>query len=106
MSLQKTFYSLHESRHFYLKLYTYGVRGTIYDSSESNLCNRYQFACLGKINSTVHCYSLGVPQGSDFSPLLFLFYVKDICNAVTNGKVELFVDDTNLIVGHVNILNV
>jgi len=41
--------------------------------------------------------SCGVPQGSILWLLLF-FYVNDLPNSISGGKIKLFVYDTNLFV--------
>ena len=106
LDLQKAFDSVSHDV-LLRKLHVYGVRGIIYDWFKSYLSDRYQFTCLGKVNSDIYCNRFGVPQGSVLGPLLFLVYVNDIGNSVPDAKVKLFADDTNLFVSHetIGILN-
>jgi len=48
-------------------------------------------------NGAIDYISTGVLQHSVLGPLLFLLYVNDIYNAVSEGKLKLFADDTNIL---------
>ena len=46
----------------------------------------------------MHLVCLGPTQGSVLGPLLFLMYINDIYRMVSEGKIKLFADDTNIFV--------
>jgi len=105
LDLQKAFDTVD---HYILlnKVYKYGIRGKVWDWFKSYLTNRKQFVAIGDINSVTEVLHCGVPQGSILGPLLFLIYVNDIKNCVTDGDVKLFADDTNVFVSGKSVHNV
>ena len=86
------------------KLEHYGVRGIVNKWFTSYLKGRKQYVEVNGVNSKQEKVTLGVPQGSVLGPLLFLIYVNDIANAVTNpnAKIMLFADDTNVFIENKN----
>jgi len=57
------------------------------------LKDRKQFVFTQGTKSKLLNLSCGVPQGSNLGPLLFLVYINDLPNAITNVS-RLFADDT------------
>jgi ribonuclease P/MRP protein subunit RPP40 len=62
--------------------------------------NRKKFTAINKFCSELLPVGCGEPQGSILCPLLFLIYVNDIrpTNATGEDNINLFADDTSLII--------
>ena len=103
IDLQKAFDTVNHDILLY-KLYRYGIRGVTYNWLASYLSNRQQYCVVNSTKSDVLKIKYGVPQGSVLGPLLFLIYINDIQNSVTDASVKLFADDTNLFL-HAKDLN-
>jgi len=81
------------------KMYNYGIRGQVYRWFSSYLSERQQFVQVNGCDSQSKCINCGVPQGSVLGPLLFILYVNDIGNCLSegDGQLLLFADDTNVL---------
>ena len=78
------------------KLSNYGIRGIVHKWFESYLTDRMQYTTVSEHCSKPLTVNCGVPQGSVLGPLLFILYMNDISRAVSDAKIKLFADDTNM----------
>lgn len=70
---------------------------------EDYLKNRIQSVCINNVVSTPRSVSFGVPQGSILGPLLFLIFVNDLSQYITNCELVQYADDTQIIISDILI---
>ena len=78
------------------KLEHYGFRNQINSWLKSYLTNRKQYVKINNTTSNTLVTKMGVPQGSTLGPLLFILYISDMKQALSNMKVLHFADDSTL----------
>ena len=78
------------------KLEFYGIKNTALRWFISYLSQRKQVCKIGSSISESKEITMGVPQGSNLGPLLFLLYINDLPNCLKSSVPALFADDTNL----------
>lgn len=78
------------------KLEMYGIRGVANNIIRSYLENRKQFVSINGVQSSQKPINIGVPQGSNIGPILFLAYINDLGNLRLHGIPRLFADDSAL----------
>ena len=79
------------------KLEFYGIRNNTYLWIKSFLSERTQKVLVDGTESPLRSVKSGVPQGTVLGPLLFLTYINDMPNGLSEGtKLRLFADDSLL----------
>ena len=95
IDLQKAFDTVNEI--LLNKLHHYGIRGVANDWIRSYLTNCKQFVSINGTNPDYEIMKHGVPQGSVLGPLLFLIYINDLHVCIKYSKLNLFADDSSLV---------
>lgn len=78
------------------KLYIFGFHDSLVDFFKSYLHNRPQRVVIRGYYSNYFSATSGIPQGSNLGPLLFLLFIDDLVNEVSDTEVLLFADDLKL----------
>ena len=60
------------------------------------LLNRTQYCSVNGNQSGPLTMKIGIPQGSDLGPLLFLIYINDLPHCLQKTEPHLFADDTQI----------
>ena len=90
LDISKTFDSV---SHSYLlsKLHNFNISGSLWLWLQAT---RFQFVSINNCHSNLLSVESGVPQGSILSPLLFIMFMNDLPNSITDSEALLFADDT------------
>ena len=84
------------------KLYSYGVRNSSYSWFKSylNLCKQ-KCTVTGSLSGDQYL-TCGIPQGTILRPLLFILYINDLPNCLTNVRYRMYADDRHLTFASIN----
>ena len=75
------------------KMKDFGFRASVIKWFESYLSNRKFLVCIDNVFSEAGTLKYGVPQGSILGPLLFLLYVNDLLQSLSDVGSYLYADD-------------
>ena len=78
------------------KLCNYGLSLNVIEWFESDLEDRKHVTTINGVKSEEEKCTCGIPQGSILGPLLFILYINDLPNHVSNVTVSMYADDTAL----------
>ena len=88
------------------KLNLYDINGIAHQWFQSYLEDRTQMRSINGLFSSSCSLSCGVLQGTILGPLLFLLYVNDLPNCLSNCEPRMYADDTHLTFASNNIHNI
>ena len=77
------------------KLMSFGIGGQVYRWIRSFLSGRSIRVVINGHESSIGKTNAGVPQGSILGPTLFLIFINDLSEVITN-RIDMFADDTTL----------
>ena len=99
VDLQKAFDTL-DHRVLLEKMKHFGLWASVIKWVESYLSNRKFLVCIDNIFSEAGTLKYGVPQGSILGPLLFLLYVNDLPQSLSDAGSYLYADGTYIFYQH------
>ena len=88
------------------KLTKYVVHGTSYDWFRSYLDCRKQRCFINGSLSGDHFLTCGIPRGTILGPLLFIIYINDLPDCLSNAEPRMYADDTHISFAGNNIQNI
>lgn len=80
------------------KIAKLGLRGNINQWIMSYLCDRQFLVKVEHEHSDFYSVNTGTPQGSVLGPLIFLLYVNDLPDHITDGTTFMYADDTTIVI--------
>ena len=85
------------------KMKYFGFRASVIKWFESYLSNRKFLVCIDNVFSEAGTLKYGIPQGSILGQLLFLLYVNDLPQSLTDAGYYLYADDTCIFYQHEDV---
>ena len=78
------------------KLFQYGICGIAYEWFRSYLDNRNQQCFVNGSLSNSQILTCGIPQGTILGPLLFVLYINDLSNCLSNSVARMYANKLTL----------
>ena len=85
------------------KMKYFGFWTSVIKWLESYLTNRNFLVCIGNVFSEARTLKYGVPEGYILGPLVFLLYVNDFSQSLSNACSYLHADDTGIFYQHEDV---